>query len=224
MGVVLGILAGYGVAEVLQLGIKTGAVMLLMPRVIKPIMDGLTPISKQARKHLQSKFGGQDFLIGLDPALLLGEATVVTASLLFIPISIFIAVILQGNQILPFGDLATIGFFVAMGVAVHQGNLFRVIISGSVIMAMTLWIATQMIPLTTDMAINAGAIANGSGDLLGAMDQGGAPLTYIQTQLSTFKQSIGFCVIGVFYVYCLFLTWKRARNFRFAEIAAKEQE
>lgn len=47
--------------------------MLLMPRVIKPIMDGLTPIAKQARSRLQAKFGGQEFLIGLDPALLLGH-------------------------------------------------------------------------------------------------------------------------------------------------------
>lgn len=41
--------------------------MLLMPRVIKPIMDGLTPIAKQARSRLQAKFGGQEFLIGWIP-------------------------------------------------------------------------------------------------------------------------------------------------------------
>ncbi len=63
-------------------GGKTAAVMLLMPRVIKPIMDGLTPIAKQARSRLQAKFGGQEFLIGLDPALLLGHTAVVSASLI----------------------------------------------------------------------------------------------------------------------------------------------
>ena len=73
MGLIIGILAGYDVKGVLQLAVKTAAVMLLMPRVIKPIMDGLTPIAKQARSRLQAKFGGQEFLIGLDPALLLGQ-------------------------------------------------------------------------------------------------------------------------------------------------------
>ncbi len=67
MGLIIGILAGYDVKGVLQLAVKTAAVMLLMPRVIKPIMDGLTPIAKQARSRLQAKFGGQEFLIGLDP-------------------------------------------------------------------------------------------------------------------------------------------------------------
>lgn len=214
MGILLGILAGYGVKETLQLAIQTAAVMLLMPRVIKPIMDGLTPISKQARKHLQSKFGGQDFLIGLDPALLLGHSTVVSASLIFIPLSIFIAIILPGNEVLPFGDLATIGFFIAMGVAIHQGNLFRIILSGSIIIAITLWIATQMIPLTTQLALNAGTINSDTGISVGAMDQGGSPITYIMVQLVNLKQPIGFIAIGIFYLFCLFLTWKRARKYQ----------
>ncbi|MCX8618359.1 hypothetical protein J3U42_08140 [Gilliamella sp. B2923] len=214
MGILLGVLAGYGVKQTLQLAIQTAAVMLLMPRVIKPIMDGLTPISKQARKHLQSKFGGQDFLIGLDPALLLGHSTVVSASLIFIPLSIFIAIVLPGNEVLPFGDLATIGFFIAMGVAIHQGNLFRIIISGSIIIAITLWIATQMVPLTTQLAVNAGTITAGNGISVGAMDQGGSPITYILVQLVNLKQPIGFACIGLFYLFCLFLTWQRAQKYK----------
>lgn len=222
IGIVLGILAGYDIKSTLQLSIKTAAVMLLMPRVIKPIMDGLTPISRQARKHLQAKFGGQEFLIGLDPALLLGQSIVVSASLIFIPLTIFIAIILPGNAILPFGDLATIGFFIAMGVAVHQGNLFRTVISGSIIIAMTLWIATQMIPMTTQLAINAGSVSDGA--FVAAMDQGGSPITYIMTQFVTFKQPIGLAVIGIFYAFCLFLTWKRARNYSIAQKALMSEQ
>ncbi|MDY8833120.1 hypothetical protein UY844_24930, partial [Escherichia coli] len=43
----------------------------------------------------------------------------------------------------PFGEPVTVGFFVAMAVAVHRGNLFRTLISGVIIMSITLWIATQ---------------------------------------------------------------------------------
>lgn len=97
MGLVIGALAGYDLKGILQLAVKTAAVMLLMPRVIKPIMDGLTPIAKQARKRLQAKFGGREFLIGLDPALLLGHTSVVSASLIFIPLTILIAVVVHGS-------------------------------------------------------------------------------------------------------------------------------
>ncbi len=169
--------------DVQQLAVKTAAVMLLMPRVIKPIMDGLTPIAKHARKRLQAKFGGQEFLIGLDPALLLGHTSVVSASLIFIPLTILIAVLVPGNQVLPFGDLATIGFFIAMAVAVHQGNLFRTLISGVIIMGITLWIATQTIGLHTQLAANAGALK--AGGQVASLDQGGSPITWLLIQLFT---------------------------------------
>ncbi|SET50751.1 PTS galactitol transporter subunit IIC [Thorsellia anophelis] len=211
MGIAIGLLAGYGLKDILQLAIKTAAVMLLMPRVIKPIMDGLNPIAKQARTKLQNKFKGSDYLIGLDPALLLGQTNVVSASLLFIPLTILIAVIMPGNKILPFGDLATIGFFVAMGVAVHNGNLFRTIISGSIIMAGTLWIATQTIPYLTKLGNVTGHV---SGDkLLGSLDQGGAPITYILIELFTFENITGLIIIGGIYVVALAMTWQRARKF-----------
>ncbi|EKM5759018.1 galactitol-specific PTS transporter subunit IIC [Cronobacter turicensis] len=218
MGLVIGLLAGYDVKGVLQLAVKTAAVMLLMPRVIKPIMDGLTPIAKQARKRLQAKFGSQEFLIGLDPALLLGHTSVVSASLIFIPLTILIAVVVPGNQVLPFGDLATIGFFVAMAVAVHQGNLFRTLISGVIIMSMTLWIATQTIGLHTQLAANAGALK--AGGLVASMDQGGSPVTWLLIQLCTWQNVMGFVVIGVIYLTGVLLTWRRARAFVAVEKAA----
>ncbi|WEP45822.1 PTS galactitol transporter subunit IIC [Cronobacter dublinensis subsp. infanticibi] len=222
MGLVIGLLAGYDVKGVLQLAVKTAAVMLLMPRVIKPIMDGLTPIAKQARKRLQAKFGSQEFLIGLDPALLLGHTSVVSASLIFIPLTILIAVIVPGNQVLPFGDLATIGFFVAMAVAVHQGNLFRTLISGVIIMSITLWIATQTIGLHTQLAASAGALK--AGGQVASMDQGGSPVTWLLIQLCTWQNVAGFAVIGVIYLTGVLLTWRRARAFNAVDKTAVQPE
>ncbi|WP_025119308.1 MULTISPECIES: galactitol-specific PTS transporter subunit IIC [unclassified Serratia (in: enterobacteria)] len=221
MGLIIGALAGYDLKGILQLAVKTAAVMLLMPRVIKPIMDGLTPIAKHARKRLQARFGGQEFLIGLDPALLLGHTAVVSASLIFIPLTILIAVIVPGNQVLPFGDLATIGFFVAIAVAVHQGNLFRTLISGFIIMSITLWIATQTIGLHTQLAANAGALK--AGGVVASMDQGGSPITYLLIQLLTWQNVVGLVVIGAIYAIGVFLTWRRARQFAQAEATAKQQ-
>lgn len=218
MGIIIGLLAGYDVKGVLQLAVKTAAVMLLMPRVIKPIMDGLNPIAKQARKRLQAKFGGQDFLIGLDPALLLGHTSVVSASLIFIPLTILIAVLVPGNRVLPFGDLATIGFFVAMAVAVHQGNLFRTLISGIIIMGITLWIATQTIGLHTQLAANAGALKAGS--QVASMDQGGSPITYLLIQFLTWQNVTALVAIGVVYLAGVMLTWRRAR----VAMKAEQQE
>lgn len=223
MGIMIGFLAGYSVKEVFQLAVKTAAVMLLMPRVIKPIMDGLTPIARLARQRLQTKFGGQSFLIGLDPALLLGHTSVVSASLIFIPLSLVIAVLLPGNKVLPFGDLATIGFFIAMAVAVHQGNLFRTLISGTIILSITLWIATQTIDLQTQLATNASAI-NQSGKLVASMDQGGSPVTYLLIQLLTWQNVLALIIIGGIYGSGILLTWRRAKMAQIAERSATRQQ
>lgn len=146
LGTLVGFLAGYTPQEALPLGVKMSAVMVLMPKVVSCITDGLMPLSERAKEILTKKFGSADFYIGLDPAILLQDSQVITAGLIFIPLTLVIAVLVPGNQVLPFGDLATIGFFTSVAVAVHKGNLFRTIFSGSAIMYMTVWIANQTIP------------------------------------------------------------------------------
>ncbi len=134
----------------------------------------------------------------------------VSASLIFIPLTILIAVCVPGNQVLPFGDLATIGFFVAMAVAVHRGNLFRTLISGVIIMSITLWIATQTIGLHTQLAANAGALK--AGGMVASMDQGGSPITRLLIQVSPAKYS-RFHYYRCHLSYRYFHDWRRARGF-----------
>lgn len=221
LGLIIGVLAGYELKDVLQLAMKVAAVISIMPKVIKPIMEGLMPISEVVKEKLQSRFKGADFLIGLDPAILLGDPTVVSAGLLFIPLSILIALIVPGNQVLPFGDLATTGFFIAMGVAVHKGNIFRTLISGSVIMYMTIWIANQSINLTTKLAQSTGTLADTTGKVA-ALDQGGAPITYIFTQLFHLTNMTGLVVISIIYAIGLYMTWARFK--RLEKIATESEE
>lgn len=201
LGTIVGFLAGYGPQEALPLGVKMSAVMVLMPKIVKCIMEGLMPLSERAKELMTKKFGDSEFYIGLDPAILLGDPQVVTAGLIFMPLTLLIAVLVPGNRVLPFGDLATIGFFIAIAVAVHKGNLFRTLFSGSAIMFMTIWIANQTIPWMTALAKTTGS-TDGSA-MVAALDQGGSPITYIYTQLCTRENLAGLAVIAVIYAVCL---------------------
>lgn len=221
LGTVIGFLAGYSPKEALPLGIKMSAVMVLMPKVVKCIMDGLMPLSEKAKEVMNRKFEGSQFYIGLDPAILLGDSTVVTAGLIFIPLTLLIAVLVPGNRVLPFGDLATISFFIAIAVAVHNGNLFRTLISGSLIMYVTIWIANQTIPWVTALARTTGSI-EGNG-LVAALDQGGSPITYIYTQLCTRQNITGLLVIAITYIICLVFSIRLSKK-RAAALAAEEDE
>lgn len=166
LGFVIGLLAKFTIGKSLQLAIQMAAVMVLMPVVVKYIMEGLIPISQSAKKIMDKRFKGGNFTIGMDPALLLGDSNVIATSLLFVPLTILIAMLMPGNKILPFGDLATIGFFIAIATGVHHGNVFRTLISGTVIMTITLWISNQMWTLQDRLGRATGVLAAGKKFLL----------------------------------------------------------
>ncbi|MEB6118702.1 PTS galactitol transporter subunit IIC [Mammaliicoccus sciuri] len=205
LGVVIGVLAGYSSQDVLQLAIQMSAVMVLMPTVVKFIMEGLMPIADAAREILDKRFQGKDFYIGLDPALLLGNSQVVAASLLFVPLTLVIAVLLPGNEVLPFGDLATIGFFISMAVGVHKGNLFRTLISGIFIMAITIWIANMTIDIHTKLAKDVGSLGD-KGQVI-SLDQGGSPITFILRELVSLENALPLLIIGLLYVLSVIFTY-----------------
>lgn len=204
LGVVIGFLAGYPVSGVLELAIQMGAVMVLMPTVVKFIMEGLMPIAEAARGILDKRFQGQEYYIGLDPALLLGNSQVVAASLIFVPLTLIIAVLMPGNKILPFGDLATIGFFVSMAVGIHKGNLFRTLFSGTFIMIITIWIANMTIGLHTQLAKQAGSVESGQ---VASLDQGGSPITFVLSELFSFKNIVPLIIIGGLYIFSIIFTY-----------------
>ena len=151
LGTVVGFLAYFELDRGFIIGVQMAAVMVLMPRIVKCIMEGLTPLSERAKEimHKRNKKNPREFYIGMDPAILLGDSEVIAAGMLFIPITLLIAILMPGNKVLPCGDLATIGFFIAIAVAVHKGNLFRTLISGTLIMIMTIWITNQTVGWTT---------------------------------------------------------------------------
>lgn len=210
LGFIIGLLAQYSIGDALTLAVQMAGVMVLMPMVVKLIMEGLTPISEAARKILDKHFSGGDFRIGLDCALMLGDPAVVAGSMLFVPLSILIAVVMPENRILPFGDLATIGFFIAIAVGVHKGNIFRTLFSGTLIMSFTLWISNQMASLQQTLGQNVGL--SSPGEQISSLDQAGSPLTYLMAKGFNLDINIGFLVILVVYFLALIYTYVKYRR------------
>ncbi|MDY4031149.1 MAG: SDR family NAD(P)-dependent oxidoreductase, partial [Alloprevotella sp.] len=90
------------VPYILGLGIKMGAVMELIPRVTVLFIEGLKPISEATRNLIARRFGNAAGLnIGMSPALVIGHPTTLVVSLLLIPVTLALAVLLPGNQFLP---------------------------------------------------------------------------------------------------------------------------
>ncbi|WP_229683107.1 PTS galactitol transporter subunit IIC [Virgibacillus oceani] len=202
IGIVIGILAGYNVSEILQLSVQTGAVMLLMPRMVALLMEGLSPVSEAAGAFVKKRFPGRDLYIGMDSALSVGHPAVLSASLIIVPVTLFLAVFLPGNTVLPFGDLATIPFLVCLMVPVFRGNILRTVIAGSIYIAVGLYIATWVAPLFTDSAVAAN-FDMGANTSISALVDGAVWTTFVFVWLPKVFSWFGIGVLGLVILFGL---------------------
>lgn len=164
---------GSWVTQVLQVGISLAAVMVLMPRMVALLMEGLIPLSEAAREFLQKRAGDREIFIGLDSAIAIGHPTSIATALIMVPITLLLAVILPGNRVLPFGDLATIPFMVAMMVPIVRGNVVRATITSTVVMIPTLYIMNAIAGVHTQVARAADFELPEGANLITSMVDGG---------------------------------------------------
>ncbi|TYP56768.1 PTS galactitol transporter subunit IIC [Thermosediminibacter litoriperuensis] len=179
LGIILGLLAKYDAKATLNLGMSMAGVMFLMPRMVRILMEGLIPVSEAAKTFMQKRFAGKEFYIGLDSAVAIGHPAAIATALILVPITIFLALIIPGNRVLPFGDLATIPFMVAMVAPIARGNVFRSVIIGAIVIAVGLLIATNVSPLHTQAAIDAAFKFPEGASNISSICDGANPLTWV---------------------------------------------
>lgn len=183
---------------ILGLGIKMGAVMALIPRVTAFFIEGLKPISDATRSLIARKFKGADGLnIGMSPALVIGHPTTLVVSLLLIPVTLFLAVILPGNQFLPLASLAGMFYVFVMVLPFTNGNVIKSFIVGLVVMTIGLYMVTDIAPAFTlaahDVYAQTGdaAVAIPAGFEAGALDFSSSPLGWLIYKCSINLKWIG---------------------------------
>ena len=147
---------GAFVRDTLMLAVMMAAVLVLLPRMVSLLMEGLIPIAEGARELIQKRFPGRDLYIGLDGAVVIAHPSGMAVALLLVPISLALAMVLPGNRMLPFADLAVLAFYVIWAVACSKGNIFRGLVNGVLVMAAILYLGTDLAAETTQLARNAG--------------------------------------------------------------------
>lgn len=158
IGAIIGIIARQDVAGTLKLAMSLAASMFLFPRMVSILMEGLVPLTETAHGFFNRRLNGREAYVGLDSALLLGYPGTILVGVLLIPITLILAAILPGNTTLPFADLSATAFFIPMCAPLMRGNLFRSLVTGTVIIAMVLMISSLFAPAITLFAAEAGYV------------------------------------------------------------------
>lgn len=171
---------------ILGLGIKMGAVMELIPRVTVLFIEGLKPISEATRNLIARRFKGADGLnIGMSPALVIGHPTTLVVSLLLIPVTLALAVILPDNQFLPLASLAGMFYVFPLVVPFTRGSVPKTFIVGLVVMVLGLYMVTGLSSWFTLAAQDVYAVTGDSAVAIpegfsgGSLDFAGSPLAWL---------------------------------------------
>ena len=197
---------------ILGVGIKMGAVMELIPRITSLFIEGLKPISEATRELINKKFKGAKGLnIGMSPALVIGHPTTLVASLILIPITLLLAVVLPGNEFLPLASLAGMFYIFPLILPITNGNVIKSLIIGVVIIVMGLYIVTDLASPFTQAASDVyaktqeAAVHVPDGFQAGSIDFASSPLTWIIYHLTHTFKWIGASILVVITMGLMFL-------------------
>ena len=175
-----------------------GAVLVLTPKMAAILMEGLMPVSESVQELIQRKFEGKAKLyIGLDSAVSVGHPVTLAVSLVLVPVTLLLALVVPGNQFLPFASLAGLPFMFVLIVPLAKGDFFRTFIIGVITVGLGLLIGTNIAPLFTEAAVAAKFAIPDGARLISSIDYGSSPLPWLIVKLAEFK-TIGLALITAF--------------------------
>ncbi len=211
VGCLLGALAKYDLARILQLGVILGAVMELIPRITSLFIEGLVPISEGTKKLVEKKFkDSSGFYIGMSPALVIGHPVTLVVTILLIPVLLFISVVLPGNKFLPLTSLAGLFYVFPLVLPITKGNVLKTFIIGLILMVGANYMITNLSGIFTQSVVQVTGDKYTTGQQVGAIDFAGSPLTWAIYQLTANLKLVGSIALGA--VTLGLVLWNRKRN------------
>ena len=128
LGFIIGIAAGYSVQQWLGLGMQVATMMVVLPRMVSIIAEGIVPITMAIVQYMRERFKDREIYVAVDCAVLLGHPAVMASSVILFPLCVLLAAVLPGVQMLPIASLAVIPFWAGAVVPYTKGNVIKTVI------------------------------------------------------------------------------------------------
>ena len=159
VGLILSVLTRQNFSGALTLSVTLAAAIILMPKVVGLLMEGLLPLSKDARKYFKKRLGDEyEIYIGMDEALCLGDETGIQLVGIMIPITILIA-FMPGVHMFPLSTLGSMIYITCAMSMYANGDMFKGLLSSIGVVIYKTYIYTWMAPIVTQLALSAGFIS-----------------------------------------------------------------
>ncbi|MGD8849106.1 MAG: PTS transporter subunit IIC [Anaerolineales bacterium] len=181
LGVIIGIAAGYNVQGILVLGMQVATMMLILPRMVSIIAEGLVPITQSIVQFMRERFKERELFVAVDCAVLLGHPSVMASAVILFPLSVLIAAVLPGVEMLPIASLAVVPFWAGAVVPYTKGNVVKTVIVLLLFSIPFMYFSTLTAPEHTQAYALMGQFTDQieAGTLLASWDMGGDPLGFL---------------------------------------------
>ncbi len=162
--------------NILMVGMASAGMLILLPKVVGILLEGIKPISEQAKIVLQEKFAkdGRTVLIGMDSAVMANDEMILIISVLLIPILIFLAPILPGNSLIPFAGISGLVYTICMIAPLVRGDFLKMLVTSAIVMSIVMILATNLAPEVTAVVAQQGF----------AMPEGAATISFFVNPLT----------------------------------------
>jgi galactitol PTS system EIIC component len=134
LGMIIGVFAygntvgDFGMAKILGLGMNVAVMMVVLPRMVSIIAEGIVPITMSIVQYMRERFKDREIFVAVDCAVLLGHPAVMASAVILFPLSVALAAVLPGVQMLPIASLAVIPFWAGAVVPYTKGNVVKTVI------------------------------------------------------------------------------------------------
>jgi PTS system galactitol-specific IIC component len=191
LGVIIAIAAGYNVQKVLGLGMQVATMMVVLPKMVSIIAEGIVPITLSVVSFMRERFKDREIFVAVDCAVLLGHPAVMASAVIMFPLSVLLAAILPGVEMLPIASLAVIPFWAGAVVPYTKGNVVKTVIVLAIYAIPFMYLSTLTAGVHTAAFQNMGMYGDqiAEGLKLASWDMGGDPL--------------GFIIMGIFRLFGL---------------------
>lgn len=177
IGIIIGILAAFDVIKCFLLGVNMGAVMILLPRMISIMMEGILPIANAAQEFCEKHLHGKKIWIGIDASTLMGNPCNMTSIMIMTPIVTAMSII-PGNRMLAVASLVAVPWFIIPLAYYAKDNILHTCIAAFAVFCVYFLCATALAGAHTNIAHICGSLANGN-TLTSCLSEGGNPITWI---------------------------------------------
>ena len=181
LGIIIGLAAGYNVAGILGLAMQVATMMLVLPRMVSIISEGLVPITMSIVEFMRERFQDREIFVAVDCAVLLGHPAVMASSVILFPLLVLLAAVLPGVKMLPIASLAVVPFWAGAVVPYTKGNVVKTVIVLLLYAIPFMYFSTLTADIHTATFANMGQYGAeiGAGLKLASWDMGGDPIGFV---------------------------------------------